>query len=217
MVPTEDGLGTNPDGTATVGSLEPDSNLAILTTVGFPANHWMSVEFDFLIDTTRTELVPDGQDGCSLWLAVESGNNCATFNDGVWYDSVTMMMTLWVRPYYSLGSARIWGGVGANLALVTSSYDAEPFGNLGYGSSKDTVFSVSFGAGVDARLPVGKNASLIGSLGLVLGSPVYDERIDDLFVDGFTWDTEAVGHAVNAWRLNMSIGVAFPTRKKATP
>jgi hypothetical protein len=171
----------------------------------------LALGFDAIIDNAGSDIAEDGEVACE-----HVAGECYTFPNGLDYETLTLLFTLWGKPYLQIADLRVWGGPGINFALVMSNYLASSAEGVGYGSNSDTAFSISLGAGVDYRVPLGGRTSLVVSLGIALGSPVYDERMDPFIADGNVLDRQGVAHAVNPTRAFLGVGFGMMPPSAAT-
>ncbi len=185
-----------------------DSELALMVDVTQDFTDWLAIGFDAVVDITERQVVDPGEQGCEFL------GNCYPFENGLSHETITAMFTLWGKPYYRFGNARAWAGIGFNVALVNYLYTFSS--GSGY-SGSDTAFSVGAGAGADYIQPLSRKFGLVGSLSLMLGSPVYDEEISNFVEAGNTYQRSAVGHAVVPWRLGVGVGIAMGSASTAPP
>lgn len=182
----------------------PESDITILPATTVDLKPWLGLGVDFLMNLTSAMQVAPGTEGC-----INTG--CYPFPNGASHNTFTLMPTLWGKYLHQFGDgrARAWGGAGVNLAWVYYNYDH-------YGAGSDVGVSLALGAGGDYRIPLGRY-QLVFSTSLALGSPVYDEDIDDFVFEGNSYSKGDVGHAVPAWRFGLGLGVGFPVRPPASP
>lgn len=194
------------EGGGTLLGSRPDTTNTVMITMAFSAAQFgetsVLMGFDALGDMTSTRLVYPNGDAC-----VDSGlGSCFHFSNGAFYDTMTLMGTLWIKGAYALGPARVWAGLGAAGAYVTGRYEPAVWGGISYGETEAMAFSIPFGAGVDLGIPMGDKRKMILFTQMQLGSPVYGADTL-LFDDSYRWQTDSVGHAVDPTRV--VVGVAF--------
>ncbi|MBI3182178.1 MAG: hypothetical protein HYZ28_08540 [Myxococcales bacterium] len=178
-------------------------SLTLGATSTFPLTDWLALGVDLTIDSTRTLLVQAGQQGCDN----EPFGDCRTFAQDVWHQTIALVGTAWLKPYYAFGPARAWAGLGVHLGYMESSYRPSPVESRVYGQSKNAGLDLAVGVGVDARIDFGGGKGITGTLGILGGAPGVTEEYSTLPGSG-TWP-HGVEPMLDPWRLALGIGLLF--------
>jgi hypothetical protein len=155
--------------------------------------------------TMRVPQADEGETVYSNWVFEQTGYSTGyiTPPTDVYYYMNTTMFRLGGKYSFSISKKLdVWYGLGVGFCKWNASYDTKDRKKT-YGSEDGFLVAPFFlMLGLDMKL------SGFGKVTLFLdgGSPVAEVKIEDLFIDGWTW--EASKHIMVPYRIGISIGMS---------
>ncbi|MCK4771777.1 MAG: hypothetical protein KAT18_02575 [Candidatus Latescibacteria bacterium] len=156
--------------------------------------------------------------GNGLWVFEQSGyeSHSISFADTD-YDVHMFMDTAGFRLGAKLappnsGTFVPWVGISAGIYLWTVDF-ANTARDRSYGSDKGVATGITYMGGIDLRIPISgrkeKRKYVILTPFVDLASPVAYPKIENLFLDGWTWDNVGGSHVMGPTRFGVMLGTTF--------
>lgn len=156
--------------------------------------------------------------GNGLWVLEQSGYESPSISfENVDHDVHMFMDTAGFRlgaKFAPPNSSKFVPWAGISIGVYMWSVD---FANMSrdssYGRDNGVVTGITYMLGIDLKIPISsrsqKRKYLLLTPFVELASPVAHPRIEDLFVDGWTWDNVGGSHIMGPTRIGVMLGTTF--------
>ncbi len=156
--------------------------------------------------------------GNGLWVLEQSGYESPSISFETVDDDVNMFMDtagfrlgIKLNPPKS-GTFVPWVGISVGVYLWNVDF-ANLARDSSYGRDNGVVTGITYMGGIDMKIAISNNSEkqkyLILTPFIDLASPVANPMIDDLFMDGWTWDNIGGSHVMGPTRIGIMLGITF--------
>lgn len=155
----------------------------------------------------RKQVAVAGENSESFWVyeMTDYTTHYLAFNDDAYFDMRTTGFRIGVKYDFPKGNLRPWVGTGFGFYSWKVDYCTTDRSKT-WGSATGTVAGATFLCGVDYIFGRASSHPMMISLYGDFASPVVNPVIDNLFIDGWTWDNSGGNHVMGPYRIGLSIG-----------
>ncbi|MFC1559372.1 hypothetical protein ACFL39_02155, partial [Gemmatimonadota bacterium] len=200
------------------GLVPYDSGFIVNISLDVNAGSSLRIFFGMAGNVQRKILARAHGRGNGLWVLEQSGYESPSISfESVDHDVHMFMDTAGFRlgaKFAPLESSTFvpWIGVSAGVYLWNVDF-ANLARDSSYGRDNGVVTGITYMGGIDLRILISgsnqKRKYLILTPFVDLASPVANPQVDDLFVDGWTWDNVGGSHVMGPTRIGVMLGVTF--------
>jgi hypothetical protein len=201
----------NPYGIEAGGRLNPDiKGYGIGFTLEYKPDPHVHLFFDGYEYNSKVLVVPKNDYGNSGWVYENSGWNSpyiGPFSDDCYLHMQSTGLRLGVKclPFGNMAKVQPWIGIGYGIYVSKNSYatkNADAF----WGKSKGYSRGLTYLCGIDfVLLPNLLTFTLFGDI----GSPAADDKFENLFQTGWTYESNADNHAIGWYRFGAGFSSGF--------
>ena len=167
----------------------------------------MRIFLDGNVYSYRKQVGVAGELSESFWVyeMTDYSTHYLMFNDDAYFDMQTAGFRLGVKYDLPKGNLRPWFGAGIGLYSWKADYCTADR-SKSWGSASGTVTGATFLLGGDFIVLKSAKHPVMLSLFGDFASPVVNPVIENLFLDGWTWENSGGNHVMGPYRFGLSIG-----------
>ena len=172
----------------------------------------LSVFFDITAHAWKFQVAQEGMQSESDWVFEQTdyiSRYMAAFEQDVYFNMNTTQIRLGAKYIFPIHEkVEPWIGIGFGYAVWTANFLSSDKKST-YGSDTGNGTSLSYLAGIDFRLKSSKEekSELLLTLFIDIGSPLAQPiEVNDLFYEGWTWESTAGEHAILPYRFGIALG-----------
>ncbi|PWB72184.1 hypothetical protein C3F09_07000 [candidate division GN15 bacterium] len=156
----------------------------------------------------RKQVGVAGENSESFWVyeMTDYETHYLHFDDDAFFDMRTAGFRLGVKYDLPRGNMRPWFGMGVGVYSWKADYCTADR-TKSWGSATGTTFGPTFLCGVDFMFARSSRHPFMLSVYGDFASPVVKPVIDNLFIDGWTWDNSGGNHVMGPYRFGVSLGI----------
>lgn len=181
--------------------------------IGYRPMKNLAFFFDITAHSWKFQVAEEGVRSEGDWVFEQTDYNTrftGEFNRDVWFFMNTTQARLGARYIFPVNEkVEPWLGFGYGFSTWTGNFLTADKKST-YGNDTGTGFSLSYLAGIDFRIGSDEvdNSGFLLTLFIDVGSPVAKPiEINDLFYDGWTWESTAGEHAILPYRIGLAFGL----------
>lgn len=156
----------------------------------------------------RKQVGVAGENSESFWVyeMTDYETHYLHFNDDAFFDMRTVGFRLGMKYDLPKGNTRPWFGMGVGVYSWKADYCTADR-SKSWGSASGTTVGPTFLCGIDYIFSrTSKHPMMISFYG-DFASPVVKPVIDNLFLDGWTWNNSGGNHVMGPYRFGVSFGI----------
>lgn len=168
--------------------------------------------FDITAHSWKFQVAREGSRSESDWVFEQNGYTTrytGTFNRDVYFFMNTTIARIGTRYIFPLSEKmEPWVGLGYGFGAWTGNFLTTDKKST-YGNDSGNGLSLSYLAGIDFHVTplMDENSGFLLTIFIDVGSPVAKPiEINNLFYDGWTWESTAGEHAILPYRIGIAIG-----------
>ncbi len=191
-----------------------DHDVDVSSFWGFYADYRLEKNVRLFADLYKNHyrklVAEEGGYGSGIWVFEQTDYNShevGPFKTEVHFHMTTNSLRVGPKLDFPLKNGLLWVGAGVGVYNWRVSYGTLDKAKT-YGTASGSVTGLTYLAGIDAYLVRTRKDMVVISVFVDLASPVAYPKIEDLFLDGWTWDNVGGSHVVTPYRFGLSLGFA---------